>query len=355
MDHPPSTRATSPGHGGPAVADALDRRRRRTQLAFAVLIALLFLADISIGPVRLQPADLWRALSGDAEQGALPLKVLWELRLPQSLMACLAGACLGLAGAEMQTALDNPLASPFTLGVSSAAALGAALVLVLPFSIPGVDLAWLLVLSALSGGLLCTVAIQKVARHNRLGTQGIILLGIVLVFSFNALLSLTQLLANAASLQSLVFWMMGSLSRAQWSGILVLGPAFALAMTMAIGAAGALTALRFGDDRAAGFGVDTARVRRHALLRASLLASLCVALVGVIGFVGIMAPHIARRFWGEDQRWLLPGSALCGAIILLAASAASKLALPPAIIPVGIITTVVGIPFFIAALWRRPL
>lgn len=337
------------------MAETLDRRRRRTQLVFTVLTAVLFLADLSIGPVRLQLADLWLALSGNAEQSALPLKVLWELRLPQTSMACLAGACLGLAGAEMQTALDNPLASPFTLGVSSAAALGAAVVLVLPFSVPGVDPTWLLVLSALCGGLLCTMAIQNVARHNRLGTQGIILLGIVLVFSFNALLSLIQLLANAASLQSLVFWMMGSLSRAQWSGIFLLGPVFVVTMAMALGAASALTALRFGDDRAAGFGVDAARVRRHALLRASILASLCVALVGVIGFVGIMAPHIARRLWGEDQRWLLPGSALCGAIILLAASAVSKLALPPAIIPVGIITTVVGIPFFIAALWRRPL
>ena len=355
MNHPHSSRVASSGPGTPATACTLNHTRRRKQLIFAALIAALFLADLTIGPVRLQLADLWLSLQGQAGQNTLPLKVLWELRLPQTLMAVLAGASLGLAGAEMQTALDNPLASPFTLGVSSAAALGAALVLVLPFSVPGIDPAWLLVLSAMAGGLLCTLAIQKVARHNRLGTQGIILLGIVLVFSFNALLSLIQLLANAASLQSLVFWMMGSLSRAQWSGVIVLAAAFAAASGLAMQASSALTTLRFGDDRAAGFGVDAARVRRHALLRASVLASLCVALVGVIGFVGIMAPHIARRLWGEDQRWLLPGSALCGAIILLAASAVSKLALPPAIVPVGIITTVVGIPFFIAALWRRPL
>ncbi|MGE4370964.1 MAG: FecCD family ABC transporter permease [Burkholderiaceae bacterium] len=339
-----------------AQAQLSEKNRRRSyQLAglAVALIALLFL-DLALGPANIPVADIWKALwhtDSGLSQNAV---IVRELRAPQTLMALLVGLALGLAGAEMQTVLDNPLASPFTLGVSSAAALGAAVVLVLQWNPLGLPGSYALALGAFFAGALCTLAIDQVARHARLGTTGIILIGIALVFSFNAMLSLLQLRASSAALQDLIFWMMGSLARAQWSSVALLAPIVIFSLAGSMYDSSRLTSLRFGEERALGLGVHTHAVRRRALLRASLLACVAVALVGVIGFIGLMAPHIARRLWGEDHRWYLPASALAGGLTLLSASVVSKSLAQDAVLPVGIVTTLTGIPFFILALLRRP-
>src|SRR5690606_23644428 len=181
---------------------------------------------------------------------------------------------------------------------------------------------------------------------------GIVLMGIALVFGFNALLALIQLVSDAAALQDLLYWMMGSLGRARWSDIALLAVVLSLAAASSAIHVWKLNALRFGDERASSFGIDTGRARRWSLLRISMLAGTVVALVGVIGFVGLVAPHIARRLWGEDHRWYLPASAATGAIIMLAASVLAKQLSTQVESPVGIVTTPVGIPFVIVDLSR---
>ena len=269
--------------------------------------------------------------------------IVWDIRLPQALMAALVGAALGLAGAEMQTILNNPLASPFTLGVSSAAAFGASLAIVLNLGLPGVPAGWLIAGNAFLFAALAALALDAAARRAGMNTQGVVLFGIAMVFSFNALVSLVQFVASAEALQNLVFWTMGSLSRSSWASAGALA-AVALALPLALRQSWKLTALRLGEERAASFGVDVRRVRVEALARVSLLSALSVAFVGTIGFIGLVAPHIARRLFGEDHRYYLPGSALTGATILSLASLASKNLMPGVIIPVGIVTSLVGIP-----------
>jgi iron complex transport system permease protein len=303
-----------------------------------------------LGPARLDLSTLWRSISDPANSDPTYRVIVWQIRLPQALMAILVGAALGLAGAEMQTCLNNPLASPFTLGVSSAAALGAALTLIFDWRLPWIPAQYTLVASAFLCAVLCAFLLDQVARKASIGSTGIVLFGIALVFTFNALLSLAQLVANAAALQDLIFWMMGSLARTDWAKLSLMAIALLVVLPFSMRAAWQLTALRFGDHRATSFGVDTARVRRYALLRVSVLAALAVALVGVIGFIGLVAPHIARKLWGEDHRWYLPASACIGSVILIGASIAAKLISAETVIPVGIVTTLVGIPFFVSAL-----
>lgn len=331
--------------------------RRRAGL-IALLLAAIFMAlliDFTIGPTGLPWRELWRTLSAPEAADATYRVIVWDIRLPSALMAALVGMALGLAGAEMQTILNNPLASPYTLGVSSAAALGASLAIVLQFGIPGVPTGWLIGGNAFVFAIVAALLLDTVARWSGMNTSGVVLFGIAMVFTFNALVSLVQFLASAEALQSLVFWTMGSLARSSWTSVGVMVTAIVLTLPVAMRQSWKLTALRLGEDRAASFGVDVRRVRVAALARVSLLSALAVAFVGTIGFIGLVAPHIARRLFGEDHRFYLPGSALVGALILSLASVVSKNLLPDVVVPVGIVTALVGIPFFVAVVLRRQL
>lgn len=281
--------------------------RRRAGL-IALLLAAIFIAlliDFTVGPSGLPWRDLWRTLSAPASADPTYRVIVWDIRLPSALMAALVGMALGLAGAEMQTILNNPLASPFTLGVSSAAAFGASLAIVLQLGLPGVPAGWLIAGNAFLFAVLAALLLDAVARWSGMNTSDVVLFGIAMVFTFNSLVSLVQFLASAEALQNLVFWTMGSLSRSSWTTVGVL--------------------------------------------------ALAVAFVGTIGFIGLVAPHIARRLFGEDHRFYLPGSALVGALILSLASVVSKNLMPGVVVPVGIVTALVGIPFFVSVVLRRQL
>ncbi|WP_454668264.1 FecCD family ABC transporter permease [Achromobacter kerstersii] len=344
-------------HAASAVSAYRHILRRRAGL-IALLLAAIFMAlliDFTIGPTGLPWRELWRTLSAPDAADATYRVIVWDIRLPSALMAALVGMALGLAGAEMQTILNNPLASPYTLGVSSAAALGASLAIVLQFGIPGVPSGWLIGGNAFVFAIGAALLLDTVARWSGMNTSGVVLFGIAMVFTFNALVSLVQFLASAEALQSLVFWTMGSLARSSWTSVGVMVTAIVLTLPVAMRQSWKLTALCLGEDRAASFGVDVRRVRVAALARVSLLSALAVAFVGTIGFIGLVAPHIARRLFGEDHRFYLPGSALVGALILSLASVVSKNLLPDVVVPVGIVTALVGIPFFVAVVLRRQL
>ncbi len=223
------------------------RRRLLLILLLALLIVASLLLDFMLGPSGLPLQSLWQTLTDPASADPGTRAIVWDIRLPYAVMAIIVGLALGLAGAEMQTILNNPLASPFTLGVSSAAAFGAALAIVLGIGLPGIPrpvvyLGQRLYLRPAGG--------PAAGRHHPLdpvATSGVILFGIALVFTFNALVSMLQFIANEDTLQGLVFWTMGSIDRASWSKVAILLVALALVMPLSLRSAWKLTALRLGE------------------------------------------------------------------------------------------------------------
>ncbi|MDV9030957.1 iron ABC transporter permease [Pseudomonas sp. RAC1] len=328
---------------------------RRTALVggLAVLLLLSVLGDLASGASGMGLGQLLHGVFDPSTLSATERVIIWNVRLPYALMAVLVGAALALAGAEMQAILDNPLASPFTLGVSSAAALGASLAIAYPLSVAWLSPSAQVTVMAFVFACLSVLLLQGMSRLRGAGVESLVLFGIALVFSCNALVSLLQLLATEDVLQQLVFWTLGSLARANWQKLGILAAVLALVVPFSLRSASAMTLLRMGEDRARSFGVDTRRLRVASLLRISLLSATAVAFVGTIGFIGLVGPHIARLLVGEDQRFLLPASALVGALLLSLSSIASKLILPGVIVPVGIVTALVGVPVFVALVFKR--
>jgi len=330
------------------------RRRLLILLVMAGLGVAAFMLDISTGPSPLALRDVFAGLFDPDRLSRPEVTIIRDVRLPYALMAILVGAALSLAGAEMQTILNNPLASPFTLGVSSAASFGAALAIVLGFSLPFVPNDWMVPINAFLCAFASVLLLEALARSRAAGVQGVVLFGIALVFTFNALVALIQFVASQEALSQLVFWSMGSLGRATWGNLAVLALVVAIVVPFSMRAAHAMTALRLGEDRARSFGIDVRRLRFASLLRISALAATSVAFVGTIGFIGLVGPHIARLLLGEDHRFLLPASMLCGALIMSLASVASKVMVPGILLPVGIVTSMIGVPVFLTLILRRP-
>lgn len=318
-------------------------------LALAALAALLL--DLITGPAGLPLAETLRALAG-AEVARGTQVIVWDVRLPVACMALLVGAALALAGAEMQTVLENPLAEPFTLGVSASAALGAAVAIVLGLTIPGLPPVWGVSGNAFLFALGALALLQLLGRIRGGGPEVLILFGVALNFTAGALLSLVQFVASADALQQLVFWTMGSLASAQWPGVLMLALVLLAAVPFSFRAAWKLTALRLGEDQARSFGVDVTGLRRWTLFRVSLLSAAAVSMVGVIGFVGLAGPHIARLLVGENHRVFLPASILTGALVMSLASTLSKTLVPGVLLPVGLVTSLIGLPIFFALILR---
>lgn len=332
--------------------DSVRLRRVIAVLAAGLMCCVALVVDVSTGALGLGLGEVVRGIFSPSSLSPQDHVVIWGVRLPIALMAPLVGASLALAGAEMQTILNNPLASPFTLGISSAAAFGASLTIVLGVSVPFVPGQFVIAANAFLFAFASVLLLYALASR-RGGVETLVLFGIALVFTFNALIALIQLVASTDALQQLVFWGMGNLTVSTWTSVVALGAVVALAFPFSLAAASRMTALRLGEERARSFGVDTKRLRFFSMMRISLLAATSVAFVGTIGFVGLVGPHIARLIVGEDHRFLLPASALTGALLMSLASVASKSVMPGLILPVGIITSLIGLPIFFALIWKR--
>ena len=338
-----------------AAIDGYHRRGRRKAWAIVLLtLAALasFLFTVIVGPIDLSVSDVYNAVFHPERVDEQTRTVIRTLRLPSAVMAVLVGAALGLAGAQMQTILDNPLAEPFTLGISAAAAFGAAVSIVMGWTLlanPQLNLAATAALSA----CLAVAMVAGAAVWRGASAESMILLGIALSFFFQALLSLLQYVASTEALQQIVFWTMGSMQRATWTANVILAVALLIAVPFCVVNAWRLTALRLGDDRAAALGVNVNRLRITTLLVASLLAAASVAFTGIIGFIGLVGPHIARMIVGEDQKFFLPGAAAAGAMLTSLAYAVSLSVIPGVAIPIGIITSLVGVPFFVFLIFTR--
>ncbi len=322
-------------------------------ISLALMAGCCLLFDLANGPSNM---TLWQVFQGLVDSSALTATqqvIIHEVRLPYALMAIVVGACLGLAGAEMQTALNNPLASPFTLGIGSAATLGASLVIVVDFSWLGLSYNYLLPFSAFIFASLASLLILLLSRSMGASIQTVLLFGIALMFGLNAIVGLLQFVANAEALQQIVFWTMGSLARASMDKVTIVGVVLVGCFLWSCTQIGALTALRSGEEQARSLGINIERLRLMVLLRVSLLTAVALSFVGEIGFIGLVGPHITRMLLGEDHRFFIPGSAIAGALLLSLASIASKAILPGVILPVGIVTALVGIPLFISLIFSR--
>lgn len=328
---------------------------RRLLLIFCLLGALFasVAIDMALGPANYPLADVLTALFRPETVSDQLRVVIWDIRMPIALMAVTVGASLSVAGAQMQTILANPLASPFTLGISAAASFGAALGLVAGIAIFPVAVSYMVPINAFLMAMLAALFIHFASTMRGVTVETIVLLGIALVFTFNAALSLLEYLASEQALAAVVFWTMGSLTKATWPKVWITGAVLLFAVPLFARHAWALTALRLGDDKAASFGINVRRLRLEAMMTVSLLAAIPVSFVGTIGFVGLVGPHIARMLVGEDQRFFLPASVLCGALLLSVTSVVSKMLIPGAVLPIGVITALVGVPFFFVLIFTN--
>lgn len=345
--------------GDAELAMGRDRYRaiaaRRTGILCLLFLALLLsvAVDMAYGPARYSLSEVVSTIWNPAGANNQLRVVIWDIRMPIALMAVTVGACLSLAGAQMQTILANPLASPFTLGISAAAGFGAALGLVAGVAVFPAAVQYMVPINAFLMAMLASLFIYGVSTMRGVTVETIVLLGIALVFTFNALLSLLEYLASEQALAAVVFWTMGSLTKATWGKVAVTFAVLLLCVPLFARRAWALTALRLGDDKAASFGVNVRALRLETMLLVSLLAAIPVSFVGTIGFIGLVGPHIARMLLGEDQRFFLPGSVLCGALLLSVTSVVSKMLIPGAIMPIGVITALVGVPFFFSLIFTN--
>lgn len=312
-------------------------------LIMAVLLLIVTLLDLLVGSSGMSIMDVVNAIAQGPSHDSLHGAIIWAIRLPMTLTALLVGGCLGLAGLLMQTVLANPLASPYTLGLSAAAGFGASLAILTGFSIAGFS--WLGVpVLASAMALLAAIPIYLMGSRQGMTPQVLVLTGIVVLFFFQSLQSLMLFLAAPEVLQQIIFWLFGSLLKASWHGIAVTGSVLCLGLIIALQFSWPLTALSAGEEQAQGLGINVNALRKMAFLLATLLTAAAVSFVGTIGFIGLIAPHLARMLAGEDQRFLMILSMIIGALLLVSAAIIAKLVLPNGILPIGIVVALIGVP-----------
>jgi iron complex transport system permease protein len=336
------------------VASRRGARLLLPALSLALLGALLL--GVGIGPVAVPPEVALAVLLGKA---GVPLDiavspqqeaVLWSIRLPRVLLGALAGAALAVSGALLQGVFRNPLADPGLIGVSSGAALGAVAVIVLGVAPLGL---FTLPLAAFVMGTATTLLVYRLAQqHGQTDVTTMLLIGLALNALAGAATGLLTYLADDAALRSVVFWTMGGLGGALWETLFAAAPGIMLALLLAPRLGRRLNLFALGEIEARQLGVEVEQVKRAAVLLAALATGAAVALVGPIGFVGLIVPHMVRLAAGPDHRLLLPAAGLGGAALLILADLLARTLAAPAEVPVGLITAFAGGPFFLALILR---
>ncbi len=283
--------------------------------------------------------------------------VVMELRLPRILLAALTGLSLAGAGTVMQGILRNPLVDPYTLGLSSGAAFGAALAIVLGTGVLGAGFnimgRYLIVTNAFIFGSLTMVLVYGIARLKGAIPETLLLAGVAFGYLFSAGVSALKYVSENEALKELVVWLMGGLWGASWDTVLILLPVVLICLGLLVRYAWDLNALGAGEDIAISLGVNVGRLRLATLALATLISSATIAFTGIIGFIGLIAPHICRILIGGDNRFLIPCACLMGGVLLLLADTLARVVLAPVEIPVGIVTSLIGTPFFIYLLLKR--
>ncbi len=319
-------------------------------LLLAAAVAGALLLGVRMGAVPLSVREVVAGIRGLGDPTTVA--IVRRLRLPRALLAALVGGSLAASGATFQALLRNPLAEPYILGVSGGAAVGAVGAIVL---VGAPASGAVVALSAFAGAILAILLVFRVAASvgKALDTRVLLLAGVVVGAFFNACILLALTFADTESFRSAMFWMMGSFSGATWRGIGTMAGAMVPAILLLFALARPLNLFAVGEETAAFLGVRTERAKLLAYGTASLLTAAAVAVSGVIGFVGLVVPHVVRMLWGGDHRFLLPASVLLGATFAVLADTLARTAAAPTELPIGVVTAFVGVPFFIYLLRRR--
>jgi iron complex transport system permease protein len=327
-------------------------------------LAVVLVAGVGIGPVFVDPA---RCLTILGQAVGLPVPgdptphqtaILLDIRLPRVAMAMMVGAALGMGGAALQGLFRNPLADPGLLGVSSGGALGAVAIIVLGTAWAGPLAQGLdgvaMPLASFAGALAATAVVYAIARRRGLADRATMLLaGIAVNAAAGAATGLLVYMSDNEQLKSLTFWLMGSLGGADWNKVLAALPFLTVPLVLLPRLSRPLNAMLMGDSVAGHLGFDAVRTGRWTVILVTAAVGAAVAVSGVIGFVGLVAPHLVRLAGGPDHRLVLPGAALTGAILLAGADIFARTVAAPADLPIGVVTGALGGPFFIWLLLRR--
>jgi len=310
-------------------------------------LVTLAVAGVGIGAVALSPAEVWRALRGAGDPSTVA--IVRELRLPRVALAALVGAGLGASGAALQGVLRNALAEPYLLGVSGGAALGAVLLLAAGITFPGV-----VPLGAFAGAIAAAAVVLGVARAvgGTLDVRLLVMAGVVVGAFANAVVLVALADLPAETTRDWLWWMTGSVSGARWAQVGWLAAYVALGLVLLVAWARDLDALALGEEPAAALGVPVERAARRIFLTGTLLAAATVAAAGLVGFVGLVVPHLARAVGARAHRTLVPAAALVGAVLVVAADLAARTLRAPTELPLGAVTALVGVPFFLHRIWR---
>lgn len=323
-------------------------RPGRFLLLLSLLLVGLAALAVNIGAMHLSLPSLWQApLNG-------PLwHIWWSIRLPRVLLAMLIGAALALSGGVMQGLFRNPLADPGLLGISSGAALAVALSVVLSVELPPLLALYSPMLAAFIGSLSITLLIFTLGRPGHSALSRLLLLGIAINTLCGAAIGVLSWISDDRQLRQMSLWGMGSLGQAQWPTLLACASLIVPAAVLVQRQAARLNLLQLGDEEAHYLGVNVKRTQRHLLMLSALLVAASVAVSGIIGFVGLVIPHLVRICLGPNHRWLLPGTTLAGAALLLLADTLARTAVAPAEMPVGLLTSLLGGPWFLWLILRR--
>lgn len=331
-------------------------KKRKILAIFSIFLALLIAVVVSVslgaGSPRFSEAmnvifsRIFPSLNIDPGTTTTQTIIL-DLRLPRIILAIVAGAGLAASGATMQGVLRNPLVSSYILGISAAAGFGAALAIVFGVGvITGGE--YLIVVNAFLFSMLAMLLVYGIARLRGITTETVILAGVAVGFLFSALLSLVQYVApQNEALKAVVFWLMGGLSSATWDGLLIVAPIVVVTIILMVFQSWNINVMSMGEEVALSLGVNPKRVLGITMVLETLATATIIAFTGVIGFVCLISPHIARMLIGSDHRFLILCSAVIGACLLLCSDTVARLILQPTELPVGIVTSLLGVPFFI--------
>jgi len=323
-----------------------------------LLLVVVAVVALATGPISIGVPTIVSTLLGQGS--ALDTRVVWDIRLPRILAAVAAGMGLAVAGAVLQSVLRNPLGSPYTLGISQAAAFGAAFSIIFLGAGTVQDSGssvllhnpYVTTVLAFVASLASTFVILGIARFKRATPETMILTGIALASLFTAGTTAMEYFATNVQLATLVFWKFGDVGTATWRFDLLLSVVVVVATAYFTRKSWDYNALDAGDETAKSLGVNVGRTRLAAMLLASFVVAAVVSLFGIIGFVGLVVPHIVRRGIGGDERFLVPASAVFGGVLLLSADTAARTVISPVVLPVGILTSFLGVPLFVYLLVR---
>jgi iron complex transport system permease protein len=310
-----------------------------------LILVITLILSIAIGSVFIPPAELWRVISG-ASSSETFRTILWNIRLPRTALIALVGAALAGSGAAYQGLFRNPLADPYLIGVASGAGLGA--IIAMSIRWPYTPLGLLAVpLAAFITSLLTVYVVYAIAHIGRSVPITNLILAGVAVSSFAVSLTSFLMLRSTGEVRRAIGWLLGGVSLVGWDATLALIPYLAIGLIMLVFTGYALNLLQFGDDQATQMGLNVRRAKLIIIVAASLVTAAAVSFAGIIGFVGLIVPHIVRIWWGVDYRRLIPLSIIGGASVLLIADVLARIVIRPEELPVGIVTALAGAPFFL--------